>query len=491
MTRSTNRSAWGALALAALLAACGHKVSNQAPPRAHDAIDIPAQTSIIAVPVSADIGALARALEAEVPRTLWTIDQADQVCVPSRKIKVLFAKIKTPTLKCRLVGQVTRGPLAIAGQGQNLIVTMPIHAVIHARDVGGVLKQESAEADARVRAVARLDLNPDWTPRGKVDIHYDWTEAPHIDFLGKRIELTSTADTKLKGVIARLEQTLPRELAKLHFREQVEQAWGAAFTSLQLNQARPPVWMRIAPQELNYGGYSISGHTLALRLGMKAQTETFVGDRPADPPRTPLPPLKRLDVPAGRILFAIPVIADYAQLEPIIAKALVKRSARPFDVPGLGPVNAQFQQVTAYGTTAGHIAVGLRFTAARPGGKPSHGTVWLTALPLNPANTREVNFSDLKVTGVTDSVGGDLLIKLANTPGLSATIADALAQNFSKDYGDLMGKVTRAIDDTRQGDFVIRARIDNVTTGSLKATGMGLYLPVWGKGTASISLAPR
>jgi len=51
-----------------------------------------------------------------------------------------------------------------------------------------------------------------------------------------------------------------------------------------------------------------------------------------------------------------------------------------------------------------------------------------------------------------------------------------------------MGKVTRAIADKREGDLVIRARIDEVLTGKLKAAGQGLYLPVWGKGEASIVL---
>ncbi len=479
-----------AQAAAALLAlgGCHRQVADDAPPRAHDAIAIPPQTSVIAVPVTADISELSAALERAVPRTLWTIDQPGQVCAAPRKVKVLFVKVKTPTIKCRLVGTVTRGPLAIAGVGQTIVVTMPIHATIRARDIGGIVKQETATASAQVRAIVRLDLNPDWSPRGSVDIAYDWTEPPHIDILGKHLVLTDKADTKLKGVIARLEQTLPRELAKLRFRQQVQAAWASGFTSLELNHANPPVWMRITPKELNYGGYSVAGRKLVLRLGMNAQTETFVGPRPADPPATPLPPLRRLDAPAGRILFAIPVVADYAQLEPVILKALVKRSARPFDVPGLGAIDARFEKVTAYGTDGGRIAVGLQFSAATLTKKPAHGTVWLTALPLNPANTRVVNFTDLKVTGITDSTGTNLLLKLANAPALSSTISEALAQNFAHDYDELLGKIGRAIDQKQQGDFVIRARIDDITTGSLKAAGQGLYLPVWGKGTASITL---
>ena len=476
------------LTLAFGLAACkGH---GGAPPRATDTIKSEPQSSIIAVPIAADLSALLASLEREVPRQLWTIDQPGQVCVPARKVKVLFVKIKTPTLHCRLVGKVVRGPMAIAGHGRDIVVTMPISAVIHARDVGGLVKQETATAQAQVRAIVHLDLAADWSLRGKVDIAYDWTKEPAVDFMGKHIVLTSKADAKLQGVVAKLERTLPAEIAKLNFRSEIEQAWSSAFTSLLLNRDNPPVWMRVTPQELQYGGYSVEGRKLVLRLGMRALTETFVGDRPADPARSPLPKVRPLAADSGELQFYVPVIADYAELEPVIAKALVKRSARPFAVPGIGDVYVRFGKVTAYGTDNGRIAVGLEFTALDADRRTtsSHGTIWLTGLPINPPNTRQVSFTDVSVDGATDSNGTNLLLKLANTPAFSETIAEALAQNFTKDYDKLLGKIDRAIADTRTGKLLIRADIQNVRTGSLKAAGNGLYLPVWGTGRASIQV---
>ncbi|MFC0588177.1 DUF4403 family protein [Novosphingobium aquiterrae] len=473
-----------------LVAGCNRGSAGGAPPRSAEQIETPAQTSLIAVPIEADLAALSAVLEREIPRQLWTIDQDGQTCVPSKKVKVLIVKVKTPTLKCRLVGQVTRGGLALSGRGSDIVVTMPISAVIHARDIGGVLKQETATARAQVHAVIRMALNPDWSPRASIDLDYDWAQQPTVEFLGKKIMLTDKADQKLKGVIARLERTLPGEIAKLDFRGQVERSWRKAFTSLLLNRDNPPVWMRITPQELQFGGYAVQGRKLVLRLGMKARTETFVGARPQDPAPIALPPVRPLQANAGHLEFFIPVLADYAELEPVILKALVKRSARPFDVPGIGPVAAQFGKVTTYGTDKGRIAVGLQFTAVDPSAKTKRaaGTIWFTGLPVNPPNTQQVLFQDVTVDGVTDSTGTNLLLKLANTPAVSETIAEALAQNFTNDYNELIGKISRAIDDKREGDLLIQARIDNLRTGSLKAAGNGLYLPVWGTGTAAIRL---
>lgn len=477
-----------ALLCVAFLTGCD-RTPREAPPRATDTISIPTQTSTIDVPIVADLGKLAATLEKALPHRLWSIDKPGQTCVPPKKVKILFAKVKTPAIRCRITGTVVRGPLVLKGSGKTITVTMPLHATISARDVGGVLSRETAEADARVRAVIRLDIAGDWSPRATVSIAYDWTDEPHVDFLGQRIEFTSKANAKLAGVVARLERTLPQELGRLQLRQQVEQVWGAAFTSVQLNRANPPVWMRIIPRQLSYGGYTISRNRVTLALGLTAGTETFVGDRPPDPQRQPLPAMSRTQPGPGRILFAIPVIADYRQLEPVLAKALVKRSRRPFEVSGIGAMRAQFRQVTIYGTTGGKIAVGLRFSAAAEGEEPSRGTVWLTATPRNAVNDRRVTFDDLTVAGVTDSVGTGLLLKLANAPGISSTVSAALTQNFENDYDKLLSKIARAIENKRIGNLVVRARIFDVRTGQLSATGQGVYLPVWGKGTATVRLA--
>jgi hypothetical protein len=478
-----------AVACVLLLAVAGcHRLPRTAPERATDTIAVPPQVSTIAVPVSATLANLQRELDKVVPVTLWAIDKPDQVCAAPAKVKVLFAKVTTPTIRCHLVGTVTRGPIRISGAGRDLLVTLPLHATIAARDIGGLLKKKTAFADATVHARIRLDVASDWSLKGAVAIAYDWTDAPHVDILGQRVEFTSKADEKLNGVIANLRASLPQQLAKLRFRVKAQAAWSAAFTSLKLNDADPTVWMRITPQALSYGGYAIEKGVVTMRLGMQARTESFVGPRPADPVATLLPPLSKLDRPAGAVHFAIPVIADYAELEPVVAKALVKRSQRPFLVPGIGPVIASFGAVRIYGTPGGKIAVGVTFTATTPGRSPSHGTIWLTARPVNSVDSRRVDFAELSVVGVTDSTGASLLIKLANAPGLSETVASSLTQDFSRDYQNLLGKIGSAISEKRQGDLVIRAHVDRIRTGVITAAGQGVYLPVSGTGTASIAL---
>lgn len=481
-----------ALALSALLlSGCGKRADPE-PPRVDTPIRWPVEASFVALPIEADSTRLTQALERIIPRTLWTIDRPTDDCVPPQRVKLFGKRLKvTPGLDCRIVGEVTRGSIHLHGQGDLIVADVPLHARISARDVGGVLKGETATGSALAKAHIRLSLAPDWTPRGTVDLKYDWTEAPGVDFLGQRITFTDEADEKLKPIVAQLERDLPHELAKMDVRSEVENVWRQGFTTLSLNRRRPPVWLKLQPQQVYYGGYRLRGDRLRLELGVEALTETVVGSRPDDPAPTPLPDLKTTKAGDGLRLF-VPVVAEYRQLDPVILRALRKRSARPFDLPGIGPVIARFEAVESYGTTGGRVAVAIRLLAQRAGSgiAPTHGNIWFAARPVNEPGSAQVGFTDLTITGDTDGVGGDLLLALGDSPGVRQLVANALAQNFGRDLDKLLDKIKRAVAEKREGALVLRADFDQVQTGRLRAAGTGLFLPVRINGEARLSYEP-
>lgn len=476
------------------LSACDPaKGGDEAPPRATDTAPTPSQRSLIAVPINADISPVKAELERAVPRTLWTINRREKACVAPQRVKVFGKKVKvTPAIPCTIVGQVTRGPLRLRGEGNEIVVDVPINATIAARDVGGVLKGETATGSAMAHARIRVDLSSDWRLRGKARITYGWTKAPGIDFLGKRITFTDEADAKLKPVIADVEREVNREIAKVDIRAQAADIWRQSFAVLELNRENPPVWMRVTPQRILYGGYRLNGHRLDLNLGIEGITETFVSQRPEPSDPTPMPRLVR-ETPRPHLDIRVPVIADYAQLQPVIDRALTKRATRPFVLPKLGPMMVKFGKSTVYGAPDGKIAVGTDVEArleARTGA-PTRGRIWMTATPVNAPGSAEVRFTNLAINGDTDGVGGDLLILLGRSEGFAPLIAEALTQNFTRDLEGLEGKIRRAVDQRREGAFVIRTRIDGFETGEIKAYGNGLYLPVRLTGGASVDYRPK
>jgi hypothetical protein len=268
--------------------------------------------------------------------------------------------------------------------------------------------------------------------------------------------------------------------------------WRSGFTVLSLNEKDPPVWMRLTPLKVHFGGYSFRRDTITLNLGLEATTETFVGDKP-DPPKPGPLPAPGKGVKGRGLEFFLPVIANYDQLQPVILRALQKRQERPFTLPALGEVKADFSAVEVYATEGGRIAVGIDLAAHQVSAPDKHtkGKVWLTATPVTEAGSAQVKFTNVEVRGKTDTFGGNLLVKLAEQFSFSETISDALAQNFSDDLEDLEGKIKRALAEKREGSLLIRTSIDRFETGKISAYGQGLYMPVRAYGKADIRYLPR
>lgn len=479
------------VSLALILCSCSQTPTDRAPQRATDRPPDARETSFIAAPIEADAASLRKAVEAAIPKTLWTINRREPRCIPPQKLRLLGASIKiNPAIACTIVGDVERGAISLHGERQSIIINLPVDARISARDVGGVLKGETATGSAMVRARVTFDLSPDWTPAARVSLDYDWTKEPGVDFLGQRIRFTDEADRKLRPIVARLERDLPQELKKLDLRAKADTLWRTAFTTLELNQRNPPAWMRVSPSRILYGGYRLDGSALRLDVGLEAKTETIIGARPAALKATPLPPLERTPV-RDRLAFNLPVTADYAVLIPVIQRALDKRSRRPFDLPGADPVMARFKVTDCYGAVGGRIAVGVTVTA-RPAGERSdtHGRIWLAARPVNAPNSATISFADPVITGDTDGVEGDLALAIGQSSGFSNLVAAALGQNFDKDIAELKGKIARAIGSRREGDFVIQASADRYEIGTIHAYGTALHLPVRATGKARILYRP-
>ncbi|WP_298669698.1 DUF4403 family protein [uncultured Sphingomonas sp.] len=475
------------------LTGCHRQPASPPPPRLETPLRLPETPSAISVPITARLADLERTLNREMPQTLWSINRVEDKCVPAQRIAVFGTRIRiTPDLRCRIVGTVRRGRVTLGGSGSTLRLTLPVRATISAEDIGGLIDRETATGAATAHADIRLDIKPDWTPTAKVSIDYDWTTPPGVTLFGKRITFVDKADGKLAEVVARLERDLPKQLRALDLRKEAAKVWPQAFTTLELNHDNPPVWLRIVPTRIGFAGYKVRGRNLELTATAEALTQTFVGDRPTDPAPTPLPDLVRQTKPP-RLAFQIPVLADYAQLEPVVARALAKLAARGITIPRAGPVDARFGEVTIYATEGNRLAVGVTVDAKLKSGLIGHisGRVWLTGEPYNAANSERVEIRDLRVAANTNRDTVNLLIRLFQTPEVVEAIRESLTQDFAKDYAKVLRSARAAIAERRQGDFVLRADIGEVTHGRVIPTGQGLFMPVQAFGTASVSYRPR
>lgn len=464
-----------------LTSGCGSpNAQSAAPPRADDPIIFSAEPSVVGIDMEIDLAELERDLEQGIPRQLWQITRKDMICVPPKKVDLALFKVKTPKIKCDIDGEVNRGRLRIIGRGRDLTIAIPIKAVVVARDIGGVLKQETGTAAADLTLGLRLDLASDWRLKGDVALDYAWSTEPGIDFMGQRINFTKDADREIAGLRRRIEAGLERALAGVRVRPAAERGWQTAHAVVELNRENPPVWGRITPEHFQYGGYRVDGKRLYITLGLVAALETHVGEKPEANVPTPLPPVEPLAVKPGFAVLNVPVVADYAVLEPVIAKALAKRAAEPFLLGEYGKVTASFADIDVYGTTDNRIAVGITFDAKSDLSiwPEARGRLWLTARPVNAPNSREVGFAEVAVAGDTDMMGQGLLLALANSEDIGKTIAEALQQNFERDFAELSDKIARAVSSRQDGPLVYAVTLERIDTGRIRAFGQGLHLPV-------------
>jgi hypothetical protein len=480
-----------------VLSSCGQRSENPTPPRLTTVPEFPKEPSTLLVPVTLSLESLQRALEAKTPKRLWSIDRRSDACVVGQQVKAFGKRMKvTPDISCRIVGQVTRGPIRLAGSGDQLTIHMPVHAAIAARDVGGVLKGETATGAAVVRARVHFALRHDWHPQAKVDISYDWTNPPGIDFAGQRVQFVDKADRELAGVIAGLERDLQAEVAKAQVRPIIAEAWKEAFTVIELNRAKPPAWMRITPVGLAFAGYEVEGRNLNLKIAAEVFAETFVGAE-APKPETPGPLPPQIPVPkASGLRFHIPVVADYRELEPVVLRALRKLNDKGIRVEGVGHVNADFQKVTVFATDEGRLAVGVNAVVEPVGERLGtrfgkvHGQAWLTGVPISEPNSQVVRVRDVQIFGGTDRAAANLLLSVANSESVRQEIASSLTQDFTKDYQKVLTAAQKAVRDKQVGNFRLMIAVDEVDHDLIQVTGAGLFMPVTVKGTGRIVYSP-
>lgn len=481
------------LAIVPVLGACKSREERPVPPRVTTAPEFPEQRSTLVVPIALSLDDIQRSLERGTPRRLWSIDEQHRKCAPGQRVKIFGERLKvTPDVGCRIVGQVTRGAVRLAGSGQHITLSLPVRAVVSARDIGGVLEGETATGAAVVRANVRLGVDGNWNPTAKVDISYDWTEPPGIDFLGRRIRFAQRADKELAKVIAGLERDLQKHIDSVRVKPMVAGAWQQGFAVIELNRERPPAWMRVTPTGMGFSGYAVAGRKLTLTVAAEALTETFVGQRPAAPQPVPLPPQIPPERNKGLRMF-IPVLADYAELEPVVLRALRKLATRGIKVEGVGHVDADFEKVTIYATDNGRLAVGVEAEVEPVGERlgtrfgKAKGRVWLTGLPVNEPDSEVIHVQELDIFGGADRLAADLLIRLMTNDKVRAEIAGGLTQNFDRDYARVLAAARHAVASRQQGSFRLSATIDEVHHDRIQVTGAGLFLPVVVTGKGSIA----
>ncbi|KEO90479.1 hypothetical protein EH31_10350 [Erythrobacter longus] len=464
------------------------------PPRVETPPDYETHPSVVVTSVRVPIDQVRRGLEQDTPRTLFKINQRVEECVPRETVRIFKQNLfRTPKISCNLVGEVRRGTISLGGSGRTLSASFPVNAEIEIRDIGDIIKRETASATAIMTMRATLGVNADWRLRPDVRISYQWFEEPSVIVAGQRIKLTKFADPELRKILASVERSLEAQIRKVDLRSQVNSAWRSGFDTISLNRENPPVWLRVLPREAGTSGVRIAANSISTDLMLRADLEVFVGEEPAQPDATPLS--ANVGVSGGRGFdVTIPVLADYAQVEPVILRALRRLADRGIAKEELGTLNVTFETVTLYATENGRIAVGVEAEVEPVGNITgriwgrSRGVVWLTGTPVTAPNSEVIRVEGLQVFGDMNTDIGDLLVRVLASDEVRTEIEQALVEDFAKDYEDVIGKARRGIRSVRLGDFDLSFDVADIKHGKITATGAGLFMPVSAQGSVTTKI---
>ncbi|HTI30566.1 MAG TPA: DUF4403 family protein [Sphingomonas sp.] len=474
-------------ALLAILLVTGCKkaedVAPPAPPRLETPVALPDQPSTIRMPISVPLADLKRAIEEEVPRVLQVIDEPPRVCIKT-KSKLL------PDLTCRLRGQVTRGPIALTGAGDVITLRIPVAATVRAENIGKLIKHETATGAVVVTTRLRLGLRPDWTPTAKVDANYSWTNPIGIDFLGQRITFQSKVDPKLHEILNKLERQLPGKLARAGVRDKAASIWAKGFRSERV-KSEPLIWARFTPQAIGFSGYRIANGLLTAGLSAQMKTETIFGDKPADPPVTPLPRLQGPLAEQG-INMHVPVFVPYGILEAAANDALVKPGKRRLKLKNGHSVDVTVRKVTIYGASGGKLAVGLDLNLDAAGGlvAPS-GTVWFVATPMLDIPGRVLSIRDLVLVGRTDSTVFNALVSAINDTSLHDQLMNSVRYDFANDYQSGLDKADRWLREQPFEGFVFNGKLAGAAIRDARVAPAGVLISADAKAAGALTWNPK
>ncbi len=463
-----------------------------------DRIDTPpeyeTEQSVVVTSLAIPIDQVRRGLERDLPRTLVQIDQRVEECVPRETVRLFKQNLfRTPRIGCNLFGEIRRGTISMSGSGRTLTASFPINAEIEIRDIGDVIKRETASATAIMTMRATLGINGDWSLRPDVSISYEWFEEPGIVVAGQRITFTKQADPEIRRILRSVETKLEAQIRQVDFRKEVAGAWRSGFDTISVNRDNPPVWLRLTPEQAGTSGVRVIGRNITTDLMLRADLEVFVGQEPARPDATALG--SNIGVQRGRGFdITVPVLADYSEIEPVILRALNRLAERGIAKEELGELDVIFNAVTVYATHGGRIAVGIE-AEVEPIGNitgriwgSSSGVVWLTGTPMTEPNSEVVQVKDLEVFGDMDSDVGDLLLRVLASDDVRMEIEKALIEDFRSDYDDVIGKARAGIRSVRVGDLNLSFDVSSIDHGAISATGQGLFMPVTASGSVTTQI---
>ncbi|MES2388295.1 MAG: DUF4403 family protein [Bacteroidota bacterium] len=374
-----------------------------------------------------------------------------------------------------------RAPLKVEAQNGIFNYTVPVHIWAKAgwkiEKFGVSLsKYEDTDFDIDVRFSTRLGADENWNVTTATTANgYNWVSKPFLNIGGFKIPIKIVIDEILQKQQPVLAQTIDQAAkGKLNLRQYVSTAWKAMQVPIELNH-NYKVWLKITPTELSYAPFTSGADKVRTLVGLKAYTETFIGDAPAQAAVSEIPVLKTIK--SGNDKTQIGLIASLPFSE-ASAIAFNQVKGKKYDFSN-GKKQVEIMALEIYGQNDKVIVM------AELSGS-YNGKIWLRGKPVWDAKLQSLKFAELDF----DLDTKDKLLKSANWLA-HGTIVQKISPYFDISLAGQMADARKKIADNLANNKIndkitVKGSLDDLKPDAIYITPTGFQAVILATGKLEV-----
>lgn len=262
------------------------------------------EPSVFNIPVEVTAAEMQKQVNAQVPAVIYDDNSLDNNGGDNLIVKVS-----------------KRAPLIVSTTNGALNFKVPIGMYVKAgwkvSQLGITLsKYEDTSFDLDLNFSTKVNVDQNWQVRTTtVSNGYTWVSKPVLRLGGFEIPITSVVEKVIDYQLPELTKMIDKEVAaNLSLKPLVQQAWNTLMQPIQINKELD-AWLKIRPQELLMTPLQTKNNNLRFTLGLKAETETYIGTVPVKDKQSVVPNLKLASSVNENFQVALTSLVSYSTLK--------------------------------------------------------------------------------------------------------------------------------------------------------------------------------
>ncbi len=300
-------------------------------------------------------------------------------------------------------------PIKMDAMENRIKITLPLDISGSYYKLGAVVDFKGTLSATYVTSITFLD---DWKLKTVTKSNgYEWIKSPKVDMGLFDMPVTWVADAAIKGQQDYINKTIDDCIKEyVDLKELTKPAFEALAQPFNVSEAYK-TWFKITPLEALITQLNAADKKIKFTMGLKANTETFIGDKPSSVDLSKGVPMVAAKELAKDFSIGLVAVTSYATASKILEEQFVTSGYEYKE----GKYHIKFTKMNLYGqNTKMVIEVGMIGSV--------NGDVYLVGTPYYDVATRSIRMKDLdfevdskkKLLKAANWLGHGKIIKIMN-----------------------------------------------------------------------------